>query len=256
MYRLILVDDEPYTCEILSDFIEQEDIGFKIDASFSDGRQAWEYIQTHPVDCLITDIKMPYMDGIDLVREIHNSKKNIKIILLSAYGEFSYAQQGIKYGVTDYQLKPIDFDKLSETLTKIKIQMDREERGTRDQLKPEEVTVSSKYSDAAIELALRYIEKNFAEPISREDVATACFMNPSYFGRCFKKHTGQTFTDYLTNFRVQKSIDLLHKRMSVEEISKCVGYGSSRHFTRAFKTVTGYTPKEYRICILKQVIDQ
>ena len=119
MYRLILVDDEPNTCEILTDFIREEKIGYEVVASFCDGQQAWNFLKETSVDCVITDIKMPHMDGLELAKKIYMSHNMTKVVLLSGYREFEYAQQGIQYGVVDYQLKPIDYDKLLEVLIKI-----------------------------------------------------------------------------------------------------------------------------------------
>lgn len=261
MYRLILVDDEPNTCEILADFIKEEQIGYEVAGSFRDGQQAWEYMQKKPVDCVITDIKMPCMDGLALARNIYISKNPAKVILLSGYGEFEYAQQGIKYGVTDYQLKPIDYEKLSEVLIQIRDQMDEQRRREKGfQVQPnrrlKNKDESGDYSIVAMETALRYLKEHYHEPISRDNVADACFMNSSYFGRCFKQYTERTFTEYLTDLRIQKSIQLLGKNITIEEIAGKVGYGSSRHFCRIFKEITGYTPKEYRMCILKQELEQ
>lgn len=253
MYRLIIVDDEPNTCEILKDFIEEELTGFVVAGSFSDGKQAWEYIQNNQVDCVITDIRMPNMDGIELASNIYHSKSDIKVILLSGYRDFEYACQGIKYGVADYQLKPIDYDKLLEVLIKLGEQMDESRTRNRKDKAAQPMGESlGDLNSVTMEAALQFIQEHYNEPISRENVADACFMNSAYFGRSFKKYTGYTFTEYLTNLRINKSIQLLSKNISIEEIGEKVGYGSSRHFGRIFKEATGYTPKEYRISILKQ----
>lgn len=253
MYRLILVDDEPNTCEILTDFIREEKIGYEVVASFCDGQQAWNFLKETSVDCVITDIKMPHMDGLELAKKIYMSHNMTKVVLLSGYREFEYAQQGIQYGVVDYQLKPIDYDKLLEVLIKIRKQLEE----CRDNSKKarhilEKAEPAKDFNTIAMESALRYLKEHYSEPISRESVADTCFMNSAYFGRCFKQYTGYTFTEYLTDLRIKNSIQLLQRNIPIDEIASKVGYGSSRHFGRIFKEVTGYTPTEYRINILKQ----
>ena len=259
MYKVILVDDELTTCEVLRDFITDENVGFEVSGVFGNGQQAWEYLCEFPVHCVITDIKMPYMDGLELAKNIYHSKKSIKTIILSGYGEFEYAQQAIKYGVSDYQLKPIDYDKLAEILIQLKTELDEEYGDVsnenisegEDSLKGPEL-----YNKATLEMALRYLEDHFCEAISREKVAEIFYMNAAYFGSCFKRHTGKTFTEYLTELRIKKSIELLRTNISVEEVARKIGYGSARHFGRIFKAMTGFTPSEYRVNILKQEFKQ
>lgn len=254
MYKVILVDDEPNTCDVLKYFIADEAKDFEVSGLFTDGKKAWEYICQNEVDCVITDIKMPCMNGVELSKNIYQSKNNIQVIILSGYGEFEYAQQAIKYGVTDYLLKPIDYDKLLDALKSIKEKLDSTHNGQ----KPDKSRLREKSKErnssnnASIEAAICYIDKHYSEPISRDSVACICYMNSSYFGNCFKIYTGKTFTDYLTDLRIQKSVELLREKYSIEEIAQKVGYSGSRHFGRTFKSITGYTPTEYRINILNQ----
>lgn len=256
MYSLIIIDDEPNTCEVLADFIKTENIGFDVIGCFADGKEAWEYLQVNQVDCVITDIRMPNMDGLELARNIHLNSINTKVILLSGYREFEYAKQGIQYGVLDYQLKPIDYDGLIAILIKVKNQLDEYLNDNQTDEKLTETNVDAgNYSSIAIDKAIRYLQEHYHEPISRESIANTCFMDPAYFGKCFKEQTGYTFTDYLKIIRIEHSKELLNKNMLIEEIAKSVGYGSSRHFGRIFKDITGCTPKEYRIKIMSQEME-
>ncbi len=243
MYKLIIVDDEPTTCDVLSAFIKEENIGFEVMAVFGDGLQAWEYIQNYPVDCVITDIKMPHMSGLELANSIRHFKRAIMVLLLSGHTDFEYARQAIQYGVRDYLLKPIDFDDMSDKLKILKEQMDQDDRFVCDNSQD---GIEREDSSNIIEAAEKYILEHYAERISREDVASACFLNPSYFGRYFKQKTGYTFIDYLTKVRMQKAVELLADGVSIEIISQKVGYTSTRHFVRTFKDEHGCTPREYR----------
>ena len=242
MYKLIVVDDEPNSCEFLANFIAEEKLGFEVVGCFGDGHQAWEYISAHPVDCVLTDIKLPNMTGLELARLIYDNKLPIEVVLISGYIDFEYARDGIRYDVFDYLLKPDDYEILPQKLLNLQQMMNADERFAKSRERDEEQTGQEKF----IKLAEDYIKEHFAEPISRDTVAGICFMNPSYFGRYFKKRTGYTFIEYLTKTRMDKAVELLQENISVQVIAKRVGYGNQRHFIRIFKSVYGCTPREYR----------
>ena len=132
MYRLVIVDDEPITRNALKNFISQNCPDYTVSGVFSDGRQALDFLLRHPADMVITDIRMPVMDGLALCREIHQRFCNCILIIISGYGDFEYAKKAIHYGVSNYLLKPIDFDELLEFLnsSREKIDLVQEEADT------------------------------------------------------------------------------------------------------------------------------
>ncbi len=100
--------------------------------------------------------------------------------------------------------------------------------------------------------AKEFIETNYNRDLSLEEVANYVFLSPAYFSRVFKKHTGKNFSEYLIETRIKKSIHLLRKNIyKIYEISEMVGYNNSKYFSKQFKEVTGFTPKEYCIKVLK-----
>lgn len=116
MYSLIIVDDETITQMAISGFIQRSQLGFSVDGTFSNGMDAMNYIQSHSVNVVITDIRMPKMDGLELAQYIYENHPGITVIIISGYGEFEYARKAICYGVASYLLKPLDFEELSSTL--------------------------------------------------------------------------------------------------------------------------------------------
>lgn len=104
--------------------------------------------------------------------------------------------------------------------------------------------------DCIIEKAKSYIERNYNECISLEDVAAHVYMNKSYFSSFFKSKAGLTYRDYLRNYRIEKSICLIVEgNMKIYEIAQAVGYNDSAHFIRAFKEVTGKSPGDYKVSL-------
>lgn len=116
MYQLIIVDDEPITRNALKNFISQNCPDYIVSGIFSDGQEALDFLIRHPVDMVITDIRMPVMDGLALCRELNQRFRNCILVIISGYGDFEYAKKAIHYGVSNYLVKPIDFDELLDFL--------------------------------------------------------------------------------------------------------------------------------------------
>lgn len=127
MYNILLVDDEKLTSDYLSISIPKQDEDWSIAKVCYDAVSALEWLNENTVDLIITDIKMPEMSGLSLCQAVFNKNPNQKIIILSGYDEFEFAQQAIKYGVKDYLLKPISLPRLKETLGAIKIALNTEQ---------------------------------------------------------------------------------------------------------------------------------
>lgn len=106
---------------------------------------------------------------------------------------------------------------------------------------------SSKMSDYYIKEAIHYIEQNFQNNISIEEIASVCGINRSYFGKIFKKALGRSPQEFLMNYRMLKATELLKlTSLSIAEIGSAVGYENQLHFSRAFKRIYGISPREWR----------
>ena len=106
---------------------------------------------------------------------------------------------------------------------------------------------SSKMSDYYIKEALNYIEQNFQNDITIEDIAAVCGINRSYFGKIFRNSIGRSPQEFLMNYRMVKATELLKlTSLSIAEIGSAVGYENQLHFSRAFKTIYGVSPQEWR----------
>jgi len=118
MYKVILVDDEPAILNSLRSVIPWEEYGFDTIKCVSNAEEALYYLQCHPVDLLITDIKMPQMNGIILMHRVSKRYKNIGYIVLTAYDEFEYAREALQLGAENYLLKPINVKELEFSVRK------------------------------------------------------------------------------------------------------------------------------------------
>lgn len=128
MKKVLFVDDEPLIAQGLSSILNWNKYGIEIAGTANDGLSALEMIREEPVDLLVTDIMMPRMNGLELIRKIKDNEENkTKFIVLSGYEEFEYVKAGIQLGIENYILKPINLEELESTIRHIRGDWEREE---------------------------------------------------------------------------------------------------------------------------------
>lgn len=130
MYQVQIIDDEPITRLGLTKMVDWEEIGFEISSLAANGKEGLEQLEIEDVDLIITDIEMPIMGGIEYIEKVRElEKENLsahrkEIIVISAYDHFEYAKEALRYGVSQYILKPIDADEFRNILLELKIKLD------------------------------------------------------------------------------------------------------------------------------------
>lgn len=131
-YQILLVDDEALIREGVSENVKWEQYGFQLVGTCENGKDALHFIENNPVDVVLTDICMPYMDGMELCERLSADYPKIKIILLSGYDEFDYAKRAISYGVKEYLLKPVTSEELGVSLDRLRKEMDHKRKDERE----------------------------------------------------------------------------------------------------------------------------
>lgn len=237
MYQLVIVEDEENIRECLINLFPWPDIGIQIAKDFSDGKEALDYLLTHSVDLLLTDIKLPIMDGIELAKIISLQRKDINIIFLTAHRNFDYAQQAVKYGVKDFLLKPVKYNELLMTFLKIKEELDAKEK---------KIGESTSYYDQIINNVKKYVSDQL-RTVTLDEAAIAVNLSNGYLSRLFKEKTGRTFTEYVTDMKMERAAILLRdSSYKTYEVADMIGYDNPKNFTRAFKQYYQVTPREFR----------
>jgi two-component system response regulator YesN len=132
MYRVIIIDDEAVVREGLKHTINWSEHGFELSGDYVNGREAWDAIQQNKPDLIISDISMPFMDGLELAGMVTTHFPYIKMIILTGFDEFEYAQQAIRLKVSDFILKPITAQEIRSLLGKVKAEMDEEAQRRED----------------------------------------------------------------------------------------------------------------------------
>lgn len=126
LYRIMLVDDEEEVREAMIRSMDWEQLGFTVAGDAENGEEALEKLEQLEPDVVMTDIRMPYMDGLTLIARIRERYPFIKILIFSGYDDFEYAKQAIKFKVTEYILKPVNGEELAEILKRVKKSLDEE----------------------------------------------------------------------------------------------------------------------------------
>lgn len=133
MYRVLVVDDEKIEREGIK-FLLSREKGAREICEASNGKQALDIMRDQKIDLLLTDIKMPHMDGLELSRRARALNENLQIVIFSGYSDFAFAQEAIRYGVKDYVLKPVDPERFHETISKAEQEiMQRESKKLREE---------------------------------------------------------------------------------------------------------------------------
>ncbi|MCP1101892.1 two-component system response regulator YesN [Aequitasia blattaphilus] len=131
MYKILLVDDEILVREAIRDNMNWNELGFELVKDCENGKDAISYLKEHPVDVVLTDICMPYVDGMELSKYLYEEHPDTAIIIFSGYDDFEYAKRAIKYQVSEYMLKPVTGQELRETLLRIKEKLNKSHQLTK-----------------------------------------------------------------------------------------------------------------------------
>ncbi len=236
-YKLLIVDDERLIREGLISF-RWEELGFSVVYAASDGEDAIKFLEKEKVDIVLTDIKMPVVDGLKLSEYVRKKYPECEIVILTGYKDFDYAKKAISFRVFEYLLKPVDIDEINRVFTSLKTVLDKR--------KVQETEISQKYS-LAVKNAIIYMEEHYYERITLDILARNVFLSPGYLSSLFAKETGQTVMEYLSNIRIRHAKVLLKKLdLKIYQIAEKVGYSNTKYFTDIFKRITGFTPIQYR----------
>ena len=118
MLTILIVDDEKLERNGIKFLLKREKEEFRI-LEAANGKDALGVLASNHVDILFSDVKMPYMSGLELVCQVREKDRNMEIVIFSGYNDFSYAREALRYGVVDYVLKPVDPEEFSKTLSRV-----------------------------------------------------------------------------------------------------------------------------------------
>ncbi|NFO90844.1 response regulator [Clostridium botulinum] len=239
MLNIMIVDDEILERQALKMIINNSDSG-RVIAEACNGREAIELDRKFNPDIIIIDVKMPGIDGIKASQIIKEQNKNKIIIMITAYDDFELVHKALLLGVNDYILKPIKpselIDAINSIFVNLKINKDTYVEKSVNELK-----------EVPIKAAIEYIQNNFDEKVSLEQMASICNLSPCYFSKVFKKAVGVNFVSYVNDTKINKAKELLENTdIPVLNVALDLGFDDCGYFIRVFKKSQGVTPKKYR----------
>ena len=239
MMKVVVVEDEELVRRGIVLAVDWASVDCIVVGEAADGEEGLEVIRRYQPDLIITDIKMPKLDGIEMLRQLRAEGSRAYVVLLTAYSDFNYAQSALKLGAVDYLLKPFHDGEL-ETVVR-RLQDSRQPRTV-----PELPTGGEK-SKYVME-AMRYIAEHYNAPdIGVGSVASFLGVSEGHLSHVFKKETSYTISNYITTYRIRIAMELLGDcRSRVYEVAEQVGYRDITYFSSTFKKVTGMSPSEYQ----------
>ena len=229
------MDDEKVIRKGIKKLLEEVITGYKVMWEASNGYEALEIANIEVPDLVITDIRMPEMNGIDFISYFKKRHPLVAVIVISGHDDYIYVREALKLGVKDYLLKPISRSDLASILQNI----DDESSAKTDLSDSGESANISKIKDV--------IKKNLEKEITLHFISNALNLHPNYISQLFKQQTTIKLSDYIMQQRIDKSKELLTQtNLKIYDIACLVGYPNSKHFAVVFKRAVGETPYQYR----------
>ena len=240
-YNIMLVEDEVLLRQSLARHIEALDSGYKVVCQVPDGCAALEALKSEDIHLIITDIRMPVMDGLTLAKNVHERYPHILTIVLSGYADFEYAQEALRQGVFDYLLKPVSRENLESALSKASLLLEKH-----FQLE-EDSSMTGKDSQEIVDYVTLYIRSHYMDEVDFSELSSRLGFSSAYLTKLFNKYVGTTPLKYLTDIRIHEAKHLLlNTTLPIREVGEKVGYPDQFHFSKTFRKLTGMNPTAYR----------
>lgn len=246
MLKVLVVEDEEMIRKGIVLAVDWAAMDCVVVGEAANGLEALDAVERLAPSLIITDLKMPQMDGIEMLRELRQRGNNAYVIILTAYDSFTYAQSALRLGAVDFLLKPFHDGDLERAVAALRrrIGSDGAPRAAESPLLGLKKGDKSKY----VLEAMDYIGAHYNDPnISITAIAQHLGLSEGHLSHIFKKETDYTLLNYLTRYRVHKAMELLRDcRVKVYEVAELVGYRDITHFSATFKKLAGMTPSEYQ----------
>ena len=235
--RVLLVDDEIMIREGFKRLFDWEAHDCEVVGEAADGMEALTQIDVLQPDLVIMDINIPIMNGLKVIQLSRIKHPTTAFIIVSGYDDFSYCREALRLQITDYILKPVNYEEFGNCIDNLKISLFERQMEEQPVLQEER----------PINGITRYLQEHLAEDVSLGVLSEEFHLNPQYISQLFKSEIGVNFLTYLTNIRMEKAKKLLlSTALSIAEVSEQSGYGDYRVFTKVFKKAEGITPSQYR----------
>lgn len=253
MNKVLIVEDEMTIRKGLSFLIDWSSLNCSVTGMCADGHDGLAFIQAHQPDLVITDVRMPLLDGIKMLEQAVGTYP-FEAIIISGYEDFEYAKQAIRLGVSDYILKPIDHAELAQAVAHA-LQRLRQKKALSqgnevlaavlldaDFFSPRPDNAPQNLMDAAV----AYIAENYMRPIQTADLCDVLGVSKTTLNQKFKEASGHTVNSFINRYRMTKALALMQQgNLRISEIAEAVGYRDYKYFFEVFRKYMGCSPTDF-----------
>ena len=278
MNRVLVVEDEEMIRKGIVLTVDWKALDCEVAGEAANGEEGLSAAEQLKPDIIITDLKMPKMDGISMLTELRKRGCTSKVIILTAYNSFSYARSALRLGAVDFLLKPYHDGELEEAIMRLRELYPEDDAsdaagetaGGNGAAGPGGAGAAGnnagddagagKAADALpvpelwdgqgsryVRQAIAYIREHYSDPdICVSEIAGALGISEGHLSHMFKKETGGTILFWMTRCRIREAIRLLKGgSMKIYEVAEAAGYRDIAYFSSTFKRITGHSPSEY-----------
>ncbi|MCR5619992.1 MAG: response regulator [Lachnospiraceae bacterium] len=237
MYRAYLVDDDRFILEELTEIIPWMENGFEVIGSNTDPERAMGEILELGADAVFCDMRMPKMDGNEMIARLRESGCGAEFVVISAYDDFENVRAFFQQDGFDYILKPVDIDDVRIVLEKLN-----------SRLSENRLAESGSVTDnPGFNSLVKYVDDSFTEKITLSTLAEKFGFSRNYICALFQKYYNQSLSIYLTEKRMKYAGELINdKTLLIKQVGIMCGYTDYYHFFKVFKNYYGVSPKEMR----------
>lgn len=240
---VLLVDDEIMIREGFKRLFDWEAHGCAVVGEAADGMEALSRMDELDPDIVIMDINIPIMNGLKVIELGRIKHPGTAFVVVSGYDDFSYCREALRLQITDYILKPVDYEEFGACIDRLKVSM--YERAAAQEPDAQE--------QRPITALTRYLQQHLAEEVSLGVLAEEFHLSAQYISQLFKSDIGVNFLAYLTNIRIEQAKKLLlSTALPITDVAERCGYADYRVFTKAFKKAEGSTPSQFRRDFLEE----
>ncbi|MFF2483918.1 response regulator [Paenibacillus sp. NPDC058071] len=252
MIKACVVDDEKLVRKGIITVMPWDKFSIEVVAEASNGVRALEVMSEQPIDLLFTDLNMPEMDGMQLIRAVKEQHPNVQIVILTCHPEFEYVQEALRLGAIDYILKTqLENDLMEDMLQQIVTRYyERLSAVSQPKLVDSNMVKKGKYPDEivkAIVNAVSHMQEQTEMSFTQEQIAKVANMSRGYFSQCFKDIMGMNFHKFVKDMRLARSKQLLlTTNRPIYDIAEQTGFKDEKYFSRLFLLEVGVLPSDFR----------
>lgn len=241
MSTVLIVDDEAATRTGLEHRVNWKGLGVDRVLTARNGMEGLEAARQALPDLVLSDIRMPKMDGLEMCRRLRSERPELKILFLSAYADKEYLKEALRVGTADYVEKPIDMPTLENAIRRA---LDDSRKLESDD---ETLRRIAENADPFVRKTAEFMKRTYLAGTTLAELAAHVGLSESYLCYRFKSLTGITVWTYLLKYRIAVSKTLLREEaIAIAEVADRSGFEDPKYFSRVFKRETGVTPMAFR----------